>query len=133
MAKDTIGKGKGKNPMEDILRKLDVSKISMLMRAFSVAATEGAPRLVLRVELPMVDTKLEEPTSYLSWSRRVRYTLVKKDLKGFLTGEKAEPAEGTLGRTKWKCTHMIVYIRLLSLMAPSIASTVDGIERVKDV
>jgi hypothetical protein len=66
MAKDTIGKGKGKNPMEDILRKLDVSKISMLMRAFSVATTKGAPRPVPGVELPTVDRKLEEPTLYLS-------------------------------------------------------------------
>jgi hypothetical protein len=104
-----------------------------------VATSESTPRPVPRVELPAVDMKLEGPATYLSWSRRVRYTLIGKDLEGvrytligkdlegFLTGEKTKPAEGTPGRTEWKSTHMIVYIWLPSSMAPSIASIVNGI------
>lgn len=105
----------------------------MLMRAFSAAAVESAQRLVQKVELPPIDTKLDGPASYLSWSRRVLYTLERKDLKGYLTRDKVEPTEGEPGRAEWKSTHMIVYIWLLSSMIPSIASTVDGIHRVKDV
>jgi hypothetical protein len=64
MADDMLGKGKGKNPMEGIFGKQDASKISMLMRAFSMAVSETASRPVSRVELPIVDTKLERPAKY---------------------------------------------------------------------
>ena len=127
------GSGKGKNPMEEVLGKLTTSEISMLMRAFSVAASESAPRPVQRVELPPVDTKLDGPASYLSWSRRVKYTLAGNDLEGYLMGDKVEPTEGTPCRAKWKFTHMTVYIWLLTSMASSIMSTVDGIKLVRDV
>src|ERR1035438_7843575 len=50
-----------------------------------------------------------------------------------LTGDKAEPVEGAPGRDEWKATHMQVYIWLLSSLSSSIASTVDGMEKVKDV
>jgi hypothetical protein len=105
----------------------------MLMRAFSVAASESTPRPVQRIELPLLDRKLDGPASYLSWSRLVRYTLEGKDLEGYLTGDKNEPVEGSPERSEWKSTHMTIYIWLLSSLTPSIASTVDDIDRVKDV
>jgi hypothetical protein len=119
----------GKNPMEGVMAKLSVTELQMLMRAFSVAASESSPRPVQRIDLPLLDRKLDGPASYLSWSRWVRYTLDGKDLEGYLTGDKNEPAEGSPERAEWKSTHMW----LLSSLTPSIASTVDGIDRVKDV
>jgi Retrotransposon gag protein len=89
------------------------------MRAFSVAASESTPRPVQRIDLPLLDRKLDGPASYLSWSRRVRYTLESKDLEGYLTGDKREPAE--------------VLDWLLNSLTSSIASTVDGKDRVNDV
>jgi hypothetical protein len=50
-----------------------------------------------------------------------------------LTGNKKEPTEGSPARAEWKSTYMTVYMWLLSSLTPSITSTVDGIERVKDV
>jgi hypothetical protein len=40
------GSDKGKNPMEEVLGKLSASEISMLMRAFSAAVSNSAPRSV---------------------------------------------------------------------------------------
>jgi hypothetical protein len=98
-----------------------------------VAASESTPRPVQRIDLPLLDRKLNGSASYLSWSRRVRYTLEGKDLEGYLTGDKKESAEGSPERTEWKSTHMTIYMWLMSSLTPSIASTVDGIDRVKDV
>jgi Retrotransposon gag protein len=98
-----------------------------------VAASESTPGLVQRIELPLLDRKLDGPASYLSWSRRVRYTLEGKDLEGYLTGDKREPAEGSPKRAEWKSTHMTIYTWLLNSLTFSIASIVDGIDRVKDV
>jgi Retrotransposon gag protein len=123
----------GKNPMEEVMAKLSATELQMLMRAFSVAASESTPRPVQRIDLPLLDRKLDGPASYLSWSRQVRYTLEGKDLEGYLTGDKNEPAEGSPERAEWKSTHMTIYMWLLSSLTPSIASTVDGIDRVKDV
>jgi Retrotransposon gag protein len=81
----------------------------------------------------VLDRKLDGSASYLSWSRRVRYTLEGKDLEGYLTGDKKKPAEGSPKRAEWKSTHMTIYMWLLSSLTPSIASTVDDIDRVKDV
>jgi hypothetical protein len=121
----------GKNPMEVVMTKLSATKLQMLMRAFNVAASESTPRPVQRIDIPLLDRKLDGPISYLSWSRRVRYTLEGKDLEGYLTGDKKEPAEGSPERAEWKSTHMIIYMWLLSSLTPSIASTVDGIVRVR--
>jgi hypothetical protein len=115
------------------MAKLSATELQMLMRAFSVAASESTPRPVQRIDLPLLDRKLDGPTSYLSWSRRVRYTLEGKDLEGYLTGDKREPAEGSPERAEWKSTHMTIYMWLLNSLISSIASTVDGIDRVKDV
>jgi hypothetical protein len=123
----------GKNPMEGVMTKLSAIELQMLMRAFSVAASESTPRPVQRIDLPLLDRKLDGSASYLSWSRRVKYTLEGKDLEGYLIGDKKEPAEGSPARAEWKSTHMTVYMWLLSSLTPSIASTMDGIERVKDV
>jgi hypothetical protein len=60
----------GKNPMEGVMAKLNAIKLQMLMRAFSVAASESTPRPVQRIDLPLLDRKLDGPVSYLSWSRR---------------------------------------------------------------
>jgi Retrotransposon gag protein len=98
-----------------------------------VAASEITPRAVQRIDLPLLDRKLDGPGSYLSWSRRVRYTLEGKDLEGYLTGDKKESAEGYPEGAEWNSTHMTIYMWLLSSLTPSIASTVDGIDRVKDV
>jgi hypothetical protein len=62
----------GKNPMEGVMAKLSVTKLQMLMRAFSVAASKSTPRPVQRIDLPLLDRKLDGSASYLSWSRRVR-------------------------------------------------------------
>jgi hypothetical protein len=78
----------GKNPMEGVMAKLSATELQMLMRAFSVAASESTPRPVQRINLSLLDRKLDGPASYLRWSRRVRYTL-----EGYLIGDKKEPAE----------------------------------------
>jgi hypothetical protein len=77
---------KGKNPMEGMMAKLSATELQMLMRAFSVAASESTPRPVQRIDLPLLDRKLDGPDSYLSWSQ------------GYLTGDKKEPAEGSSER-----------------------------------
>jgi hypothetical protein len=123
----------GKNPMEGMIAKLSATELQMLMRAFSVTASESTPRPVQMIDLPLLDRKLDGPASYLRWSRRVRYTLEGKDLEGYLTGDKKESAERSPERAEWKSTHMTIYMWLLSSLTPSIASTVDGIDRVKDV
>jgi hypothetical protein len=63
----------------------------------------------------------------------VRYALKGKDLEGYLTGDKREPAEGSPEKAEWKFTHMTIYMWLLNSLTSSIASTVDDIDRVKDV
>jgi hypothetical protein len=123
----------GKNPMEGVMAKLSATELQMLMRAFSVAASESTPRPVQRIDLPLLDRKLDGSASYLSWSRRVRYTLEGKDLEGYLTGDKKKIAEGSPERAEWKSTHMTIYMWLLSSLTPSIASIVDDIDRDKDV
>jgi hypothetical protein len=124
----------GKNPMEGVMAKLIATELQILMRAFSVAASESTPRPVQRIDLPLLDMKLDGPALYLSWSRRVRYTLEGKDLEEYLTRDKNEPAEGYPERAEWKSTHMTIYMWLLSSLTPLIASTVDDdIDRVKDV
>jgi hypothetical protein len=65
-----------------------------------VAASESTPRPVQRIDLSLLDRKLDGSASYLSWSHRVRYTLEGKDLEGYLTGDKNEPAEGSLERAE---------------------------------
>ncbi|XP_020254228.1 uncharacterized protein LOC109831307 [Asparagus officinalis] len=55
-----------------------------------------------------------------------------RNLEGYLTGEVTEP-EDSERRDEWKSTHMLVYIWLLNSLVPTIAATVDGIEKVKDV
>jgi hypothetical protein len=123
----------GKNPMEGVMAKLIATELQILMRAFSVAASESTPRPVQRIDLPLLDRKLDGPALYLSWSRRVRYTLEGKDLEEYLTRDKNESAEGYPERAEWKSTHMTIYMWLLSSLTPLIASTVDDIDRVKDV
>jgi hypothetical protein len=100
----------GKNLMEMVIAKLSATKLQMLMRAFSVVASESTPRPVQRIDLPLLDRKLDGPASYLSWPRRVRYTMEGKDLEGYLTGDKKEPAEGSPERAEWKSTHMTIYM-----------------------
>jgi hypothetical protein len=102
----------GKNPMEGVMAKLSATELQMLMRAFSVAASESTPRPVQRIDLPMLVRKLDGSASYLSWSRRVKYTLEGKDLEGYLTGDKNESAEGSPARAEWNSTHMTVYMWL---------------------
>jgi hypothetical protein len=123
----------GKNPMKGVIAKLSATELQMLMRAFSVAVSESTPRPVQRIDLSLLDRKLDGPTSYLNWLRQVRYTLEGKDMEGYLIGDKKESAEGSSERAEWKSTHMIIYMWFLSSLTPSIASTVDGIDRVKDV
>ncbi|KAF9661127.1 hypothetical protein SADUNF_Sadunf19G0035400 [Salix dunnii] len=123
-----------KNPMEEIVKKLGPADLATLMQFMRMSMGESATRpLSVKVELPPIDLKLDGPATYLSWSRRVRYTLTGRNLEGFLTGDRVEPIEGATGRDEWKSTHMLVYIWLLNSMVPSIAATVDGIEKVKDV
>ncbi|KAF9667772.1 hypothetical protein SADUNF_Sadunf15G0058200 [Salix dunnii] len=123
-----------KNPMEEIMKKLGPADLTTLMQFMRMSMGESTMRPPsVKVELPPIDLKLDGPTIYLSWSRRVRYTLTRRNLEGFLTGDRVEPIEGATRRDEWKSTHMLVYIWLLNSMVPSIAATVDGIEKVKDV
>ncbi|XP_078179814.1 uncharacterized protein LOC144573908 [Carex rostrata] len=133
------------DPFAEAIAKLTAEDVSAMMthmmRQFAMSGLDQTPAAPVvpveprqhRLDLPPIDTKLDGPEKYLSWSRRVRYTLEGKNLEGYLTGEKAEPVDGALGRDEWKSTHMQVYIWLLSSLPSSIASTVDGMEKVKDV
>jgi hypothetical protein len=118
--------------MKDTFAKLSGDEIADFMRAFSAASSVNAPKPAPapRVELPSIDVKLDGTASYLSWSRRVRYTLVGRRLEKNLTGAITEPDEGTLAWEELRSTHMLVYIWLLSSMTPPIAANVDGIEDV---
>jgi hypothetical protein len=99
--KGDASKNKDPDIMKEVFVKLSVDEIAAFMRAFSAASNVNAPKpapaptLALRVELPPIDVKLDGPVSYLSWSRRVRYTLVGRRLEGYLTGAITEPDEGT--------------------------------------
>jgi hypothetical protein len=108
---------KNKDPdlMKEAFAKLSGDEIAVFMRAFSAASSVNAPKPAPalapapRVELPPIDVKLDGPASYLSWSRRVRYTLVGRRLEGYLTGAITEPDEGTPAWEEWRSTHMLVY------------------------
>jgi hypothetical protein len=56
----------GKNPMEGVMAKLSATELQILMRVFSVAASESTPRPVQRIDLPLLDKKLDGLVSYLS-------------------------------------------------------------------
>jgi hypothetical protein len=56
------------------MAKLSATELQMLMRAFSVAASESTPRPVQRINISLLDRKVDGSASYLSWSRRVKYT-----------------------------------------------------------
>jgi hypothetical protein len=92
---------KNKDPdlMKEAFAKLSGDEIAAFMRAFSATSSVNAPKPALapapRVELPSIDVKLDGPASYLSWSRRVRYTLVGRRLEGYLTGAIIEPDSDT--------------------------------------
>ncbi|XP_078182084.1 uncharacterized protein LOC144575718 isoform X2 [Carex rostrata] len=126
---------KERNPFAEACAKLTVEELTAMIRQFAMCQAPVAPVELTqqRLDLPPIDMKLDGPASYLSWSRRVRYTLEGNNLEGYLTGEKAEPTEGAPGRDEWKSTHMQVYIWLLRSLPSSIASIVDGMEKVKDV
>ncbi|XP_020266984.1 uncharacterized protein LOC109842530 [Asparagus officinalis] len=124
----------GKNPMEGIIKKLNPEEISTLMQLMKLSAGESSRKpQPKKVELPPIDIKLDGPATYLSWSRRVKYTIAGRSLEGYLKGEKIEPAEDSAGRDEWKSTHMLVYIWLLNSVVQPIAATVDVLGRVHDV
>jgi hypothetical protein len=85
------------------------------------------------VEVPIVDLKLDGPWTYLNWSKIVRCTLANRNLEGYLTGERVEPAEVSDGKDDWKSTHMLIYIWLLNSMALTITGIVDEIKHVSNV
>ncbi|XP_047312938.1 uncharacterized protein LOC124916252 [Impatiens glandulifera] len=125
--------------MKEALEKLSGDEIAMLMRAFSFASSDTAPKPTPaptpapRVELPPIDVKLDGPASYLRWSRRVRYTLVGRKLEGYLTGAVTKPVEDTPAWDDWRSIHMLVYVWLLNSMTTPIAANVDGMEDVRCV
>ncbi|XP_020271633.1 uncharacterized protein LOC109846798 [Asparagus officinalis] len=120
--------------MEEIIKKLNSQEISTLMQLMRLSAGESSTKPPpKKVELPPIDVKLDGPTTYLYWSRRVRYTLAGRSLEGYPTGEKTEPVEGSAGIDEWKSTHMLVYIWLQNFVIQPIAATVDGLGRVQDV
>jgi hypothetical protein len=65
---------KNKDPdlMKEAFAKLSADEIAAFMRAFSAASSVNAPNPAqaptpaLRVELPLIDVKLDGPASYLS-------------------------------------------------------------------
>jgi hypothetical protein len=122
-------------PMEKLIAKLDpadVKTLFELMRMSKEAEVSMYPQSV-KLDLPPIDLKLDGPTTYLSWSRRIKGALAGRTLEGFLTGENEEPKQDTIGWNEWKTTHMLLYIWLLNSMVALIAVTVDGIQSVKDI
>ena len=78
-------------------------KHAEIVASGGVIGTQPPPRL----ELLPVELKLDEPTTYLSWSRWIIDGLAGRSLDGYLTGEEKEPPV------------------LLNSMVPSIITTVS--------
>ncbi|KAJ9550922.1 hypothetical protein OSB04_014967 [Centaurea solstitialis] len=124
--------------MEKLFGKLNEEDVKVLLKLVKQAETStvvtGPQQQPPRLELLPVDLKLDGPTTYLSWSRRIMGALAGRGLEGYLTGEEKEPTDPTTTEWKtWRATHMSVYTWLLNSMVPSIAVTVDGISSVLDI
>jgi hypothetical protein len=79
--------------MEKLIAKLDLADVKTLfelMRMSKGAEVSMHPQSV-KLDLPPVDLKLDEPATYLSWSRRIKGALARRNLEGFLIGEEEEP------------------------------------------
>ena len=125
--------------MEKLFGKLDEDDVKLLLKL--VKGAEGSSSMAIsgtlqppRLELLPVDLKLDGPATFLSWSRRISGALAGRGLEGYLTGEEKEPADKETAEWKaWRATHMSLYTWLLNSMVPSIATTVDGIQSVRDI
>ena len=125
--------------MDEVFSKLNKDEVKTLVKYIKqseivasggVTGTQPPPRL----ELIPVDFKLDVPATYMSWSRRITGALAGRGLDGFLIGEETKPLIKM--SSKWKprrATHISLYAWLLNSMVPSIATTVDGIQNVKDI
>jgi hypothetical protein len=128
---DSVG-GKGL----EILGKIDPEVLKVLVglihgTSVSMRTTASASTQVqVKLDIPPIDLKLDEPATYLSWSRRIQAALVGKRLEGYLTG--AEPGSDNAHADEWRTTHAQLFTWLLNSMVPSIASSVDGIRMMRD-
>jgi hypothetical protein len=74
-----------------LLRKINPKILKVLVRliqgaSVSTRVTNSASAQVqVKLDLPLVDLKLDGLATYLSWSRRIEVALVGKRLKGYLT------------------------------------------------
>jgi hypothetical protein len=121
--------------MEKVIAKLDPIDVNTLFEhtRMSKGAEVSIHSQSVKLDLPPMDLKFDGPAIYLSWSRRIKGALIGRNLKEFLTGEKEEPRQNTVGWNKWKTTHMLLYTWLLNSMVSSIVITVDDIQSVKDI
>jgi hypothetical protein len=100
--------------------------------SISTRATNFASAQVqVKLDLPLMDLKLDGPATYLSWSRQIEASLVRKRLEGYLTG--AEPGSDSAQADEWRTTHTQLFTWLLNSMVPSIASLVDDIQMVRNI
>jgi lipid-binding SYLF domain-containing protein len=82
--------------MEKLITKLnlvDVKTLFEFMRLSKGAEVSTHPQPV-KLDLLLVDLKLDGPATYLSWSCRIKGFLAGRNLEGFLTGEE-EPRQDT--------------------------------------
>jgi hypothetical protein len=98
-------------PMEKLTAKLDPADVKTLfefMRMSKGAEVSMHPQSV-KLNLPLMDLmdlKLDGSATYLSWSCRIKSSLVGRNLDGFLTREE-EPKHDTVGWNEWKTTHIL--------------------------
>jgi hypothetical protein len=103
--------------MEEIIKKLSAVEVKTLMKLMKLSAMIGeglgsAHSQTMKLGLPPVDLKLDEPVMYLSWSRRIEAALVGKRLDRYLIGVKAEPMGDNVEEDEWKTTHAFHRLRV---------------------
>jgi hypothetical protein len=94
--------------MEKLIAKLDpedVGTLLELMRISKRAEVSTHPQSV-KLDLPLVDLKLNGPVTYLSWSRRIKNALARRNMEGFLMGK--ESRRDTAGWNEQKTTHILL-------------------------
>jgi hypothetical protein len=121
----------------ELLGKINHEVIKVLVglihgASISTRATNFAlAQVQVRLDLPLVDLKLDGPATYMSCSCRIETALVGKRLEGYLTG--AEPGSDNAQADEWRTTHTQLFTWLLNSMVSSIASLVDDIQMVRDI
>jgi hypothetical protein len=93
----------------ELLGKIDhevLKALVGLIQGTSVSTritTSASTQVQVKLDLPSIDLKLDGPTTYLSWSRRIEADLVGKRLEGYLTG--AESGSDNAHADEWRTIH----------------------------